>query len=145
MTRCYRLTLAGFAAVLIGSPMVLADERSPGTAVIVVDQREYTIPIECNDPADASKGFSTDSSRITRERTGRTSGVRLIVRPWKETDEVVVTLDRFVAWLPGSVFAGSPVEASIDLSPASVIRDNLPVTITYDMWTAGDRPEGSPG
>ena len=133
------------AVLLAGSAFAYEDARSPGTAVVVVEDREYTLPIECNDPADAGKGFSTEPSRITRERTGRSSAVRINVRPWKETDELVVSLDRYVAWVPKSVFKGSPVDARIDMSPASVVRNNMPVTMTYDIWTSGDRPEGLTG
>ncbi len=31
---------------------------------------------------------------------------------------------------------------AISMSPASVIRDGIPVTLTYDMWSNGDQPEG---
>lgn len=122
-----------------------AQERHPGTAVVRVKSQEYTIPIECDDAVRPELGFSTEPSRITREATGRTSGVRLTVRRWKETDELVVSLDRYVAWVSMSVFANGARGVELDMSPASVLRDYQPVALTYDMWTSGDRPPGLAG
>ena len=77
----------------------VAQERSEGTAVIRVSDDEYTIPIECDDPAQPGLGFSTEPARITRQTKGR----------------------------------------------ASMVRDNMPVALTYDTWKGGDRPPGLEG
>ena len=55
----------------------VAQERSAGTAIIHADQDEYTIPIECDDASHPELVFSTQPSRITKQATGGTSGVRL--------------------------------------------------------------------
>lgn len=122
-----------------------AKDRHAGTAVVRVDDREYTIPIECNDVARPELGFSTEPSRITREATGRTSGVRLIVRQWKETSYLVISLDRYVAWVPTQPSAGGVLKMTLDMSPVSSLRDGTPTLLTYDMWMEGDRPAGITG
>ena len=119
-----------------------AQVRFAGSAVVRIDQMEYLIPIECDDSARPELGFSTELSRITREATGRTSPVHLRLRQWQDTDEVVVTLDRFAAWIPRPEMQGPVLFLNFAMSPSSVVRDGLPVTMTYDMWTSGDRPEG---
>ena len=106
---------------------------------------EYTIPIECNDPARPGLGFNTEPSRITREKTGRSSMVNLRVRPWKDTGDVIVALGAYVAWIKPPPSAGGVMSARLDMSPASMARDNMPVALTYDMWKDGDRPEGVNG
>jgi hypothetical protein len=127
------------------APLAAQDERAPGTAVITLDDTEYTIPIECDDVSRPEAGFGTEPSRITRESTGRTSMVNLRVRQWQETDEVVVTLDRYSAWMPRPTSAGGVLAVEVDMSPTSVVRDGVPVTLTHDMWSSGDRPEGITG
>ena len=128
-------------AVLVVSGLVAA-ERHPGSAVVRVADAEYLIPIECYVATSPEKGFSTEPSRITKERTGRNSMVRLIVRPWKETEDLTVSLDRYVAWVPAPASAGGILEMTLDMSPASMLKNGMPTALTYDMWMDGERPEG---
>lgn len=124
----------------------VAAQRFEGTAIVRVDDDEYTIPIECDDSARPELGFSTEPSRITRERTGRTSGVNLRLRGWPDQPgETVVTLDRYVVWTAQPSSAGGTLSMTLDMSPVSVVRDGVPALLTYDMWTAGDRPTGISG
>lgn len=132
----------GGLALLLIACCAQAQERTAGSAVIRTADTEYLIPIECDAAARPELGFSTEPSRITREATGRTSAVNLRVRQWQDSDELVVTLDRFVAWIPMPSSQGPVLRLTIAMSPASVARDGIPVTMTYDMWTSGDRPEG---
>ena len=138
-------TAAILASLLLVPLSGMAQERSKGTAVIRVTDDEYRIPIECDDPARPGLGFSTEPSRITRETKGRASMVNLRVRPWKDTGDVVVTLDRYVAWIQPPPSASGVMSARLDMSPASMVRDNMPVALTYDMWNDGDRPPGLNG
>lgn len=133
---------AGFGMLLLMAGS-MAQERYKGTAIVRVADNEYTIPIECNDSSDPNEGFSTEPSRITREETGRSSGVRLNVRPWKETTDLVVSLDRYVAWVRAPLFAGGA--ATLDMSPASSVKNNMPEALTYERWMNGERPEGLQG
>ena len=129
-------------AVLIAMPL-LAQARTPGSATVETGGNRYLIPIECEDAGQPWLGFGTEPNRITRERTGRSSMVRLTRRTWKETELLVVSLDRYVAWVP--VVRGSPLEMTLDMSPSSVVRDGIPKTMTFDQWQSGDRPEGING
>lgn len=98
MSRSIRL--AAHAALLLVALAAYAQPRSEGSAVVRVDDMEYVIPIVCDDPSRPELGFSTEPSRVTREATGRSSGVNLRLRRWKEGPESLVTLDRYVAWIP---------------------------------------------
>lgn len=131
--------------LLLVSTAANSQKRHPGTAIIHINDSEYTIPIECNDATRPEFGFSTEPSRITRENTGRSSGVRLTLRQWKETSDLVISLDRYVAWLPSQPSAGSVLKMTLDMSPASSLREGQPVALTYDMWMDGDRPAGVQG
>ena len=142
-TNKYHIFIA--SAVLLVASLSFAKERHAGTAIIRVDGNEYTIPIECNDAARPELGFSTEPSRITREKTGRTSGVRLNVRKWKETSDLVISLGRHVAWVPSQPSTGGVLKMTLDMSPASSMRDGVPTALTYDMWMDGDRPAGIAG
>lgn len=123
-----------------------AAQRFEGTAIVRVADDEYTIPIECDDVARPELGFSTEPSRITRERTGRTSGVNLRLRGWPDhPGETVVSLDRYVVWMEQPASSGGTLSLTLDMSPVSVVRGGVPVALTYDMWMAGDRPEGIAG
>lgn len=117
-------------------------DRFEGSAMIRTDQMEYVIPILCDDASRPALGFFTEPSRATREATGRPSPVNLRLRQWQDSAELVVTLDRYVAWIPIPETQGSVLSLSIAMSPASVVRDGIPVTLTRDMWASGDRPEG---
>ena len=122
-----------------------AKERHAGTAIVRAGGSEYTIPIECNDVSRPELGFSTEPSRITREATGRTSGVRLIVRKWKESSDLVISLDRYVAWVPSQPSTAGVLEMTLDMSPASSLNNGMPTALTYDMWMDGERPAGITG
>ena len=134
---------AGLSIVLLFTAAAgLAQDRHAGTAVVRVDGSEYTIPIECNDATRPELGFSTEVSRITRKATGRTSGVRLTVRRWKDTSDLVISLDRYVAWVPSPASTGGMLSMTLDMSPASSVRNGTPEALTYDRWIAGERPAG---
>ena len=137
--KVYRKTLAG---LLLVASAVLAQERVAGTATVQVEANLYTIPIECDDAGRPELGFSTEPSRITRERTGRTSGVRLVLRTWKETDMVVISLDRYVAWMPRPSSDAGVLEMTLDMSPISSTANGMPKLLSFDDWQAGNRPEG---
>ena len=128
--------------LLLTGPGVLAQDRFSGTAIVQYEDREYTIPIECDDASRPELGLSTEPSRITREATGRSSGVRLNVRPWKETTYLIVSLDRYVAWVASQPSIGGVLTMTLDMSPASSLKDGVPTALTYDMWMDGERPAG---
>lgn len=136
------ISWAAFLALSFAAGAGIAADRHAGTAIVRVADTEYTIPIECNDSSRPELGFSTEPSRITRQRTGRTSGVRLTVRPWKDTAELVITLDRYVAWVPTKASSGGVLSMTLNLSPSSVVKDGVPVTLTYERWSAGERARG---
>ncbi len=129
-------------ALLFIATGTVAQERHDGTAVVRVDDGEYTIPIECDDALRPEHGFSTEPARITRDATGRSSGVRLGVRPYKDTLDLVVSLDRYVAWVPRQASANGILRMTLDMSPASSLKDGMPVLLTYERWKDGERPEG---
>lgn len=133
------LLLPALLALAAGAHAV---ESANGTATIRVDAQEHTIPIVCDDPAAPESGLYTEPQRVTRERTGRASGVRLTIRPWKDTTDLIVNLDRYVAWIPRPATADGMVELMLSMSPTTSLRDGMPVLLTYDDWVAGDRPEG---
>ena len=141
---CVRVLLALVVAVLFtSSEQSHGQGRAKGTAVVVVDDKEeYTITIECEDAARPEAGFSTEPSRVVREATGRNNFARLTVRPWRDTGELVVTLDRYAAWIPAPTSADGRFSMVLDMSPSSSIRDGIPVTMTYEQWASGDRPAG---
>jgi hypothetical protein len=91
-------------------------------------------------------GFSTEANRITREETGRSNMVNLRFRQWQDSGDVAVSLEGFVAWIPKPSSPGTGTLAvTIDMSPVSIVRDNGPVLLTYEMWQSGDRPTGREG
>ena len=119
-----------------------AAESANGTATIRVDDNEYTIPIVCSDTTSPQIDLYTEPQRITRERTGRASSVRLTIRPWKESTDLIVKLDRYVAWIPRRSIADGILEVSLSMSPTTSVREGMPVALTYDEWLSGNRPEG---
>ena len=136
-----KIILSGIA-LLLSTVLVQAQDRFAGSAIVRTDQTEYLIPIDCNDAESPVLGFSTEPSRVTREATGRSSLVNLRLRQWQDTADLVVTLDRYVAWISIPDTQDSLLSLSLAMSPVTVIRDGLPVTLTHDMWASGDRPEG---
>lgn len=119
-----------------------AVESANGTATVRVDNKQYTIPIVCDNPASPETGLYTEPQRVTRERTGHASGVRLTIRPWRDTSDLIVNLDRYVAWIPRSATADGVLEISLSMSPTTSLQDGMPVALTYDEWRAGNRPDG---
>lgn len=124
------------------SAAALAADSATGTAIVRVADAEYTIPITCDELAHPENGLFTEPSRITRERTGRSSGIRLTIRPWKETDYVVVSLDRYVAWIPRQETGDGTLNLTLGMSAASTLKDGVPKALTFEDWMAGDRPAG---
>lgn len=120
--------------------------RFPGSAVVTVGDDEYTIRIECRVQSRPELGFTTEPDRITREETGgRYNMVTLRLRPWQDTNDVLVSLENYVAWLPAPASTGGVLTLEVDLSPASMMRDGAAVALTYDMFSSGDRPVGQEG
>jgi hypothetical protein len=128
--------------LMLAAGTVQAVEPANGTAIVRVGDKEYTIPIVCDDRLRPAAGVFTEPQRITRERTGRTSGIRLTIRPWKKTAEIIVSVDRYVAWIPSPASNDGILELSLAMSPASFMRDGGPVALTHEEWTAGNRPAG---
>ncbi len=138
-TRQQRIVLT---LLVLASQTVQAVEPANGTAIVSIDDKEYTIPIVCDDTSQPAIGVYTEPQRVTRERTGRTSGVRLTIRPWKETGNLIVSLDRYVAWISLPSSSAGILDMSLAMSPASFLQDGVPVALTYDEWMAGNRPAG---
>ena len=131
------------AAATLLSLTAHPNERAPGSAVVRVDNLEYLVPIECKDAAQPWLGFATEPARVTRKRTGRTSMARLNLRPWRDTGQVIVSLNRYVAWTTVSPsLVGQTFSVVVDMSPASTARNGFPEPMTYDRWQEGDRPAG---
>ena len=140
-----RLSFAtALAAVLFaGAPERLHAQptrtaRTPGTAVLTVGSDVYSLVIECDDAAQPEAGFSTLPSRLMRERHGRTNGANVRLRAWDER-EVVVSVDRFVAWLPTPSAQGDTLRLQLAMSRNSELRDKRPVLMTHERWQAGER------
>lgn len=132
-------------AVLVlaaGMAPVPGPQGHEGWAVVTVDRAEYTIVLECEDGARPELGFRTQPNRVTRAATGRSNGVGLSLRTWKDTDDVVLALDRYVAWLPRPASAGGELVLEVEMSRNSVMRDGVPGLLTYEMWQRGERGEG---
>ena len=140
-----RLLVSLLFVILLFPQETNAQKRVEGTAVVQVEDKEYTVPIECDDASRPELGFSMEPSRITRERTGRASMINVRIRPFGEEDEVIVSLDRYVAWLPQPASAGGTLKLTLDMSPMGVLRDGQQKLLTRDMWMSGDRPEGLKG
>ncbi len=107
-----------------------------------VEDSEYTIRIECDDASRPELGFTTEPNRLTREATGRSNMVRLRLRLWQQTGDVMVTLDRYVAWMLQPTSVGGAPSGRTGRRNATTMRNNQPTPTTYEMWTSGDRPEG---
>lgn len=142
MTRTTQVKQIVPTVLLLAMATGQAAEQANGTAIIRIDDGEYTVPIVCDDTLRPANGVYTEPQRITRERTGRGSGVRLTIRPWKDTSDVVVSLDQYVAWMPAPASADGTLDITLAMSPASSMRDGVPTALTYDDWIAGDRPPG---
>ncbi|MDH3222190.1 MAG: hypothetical protein OEO23_00630 [Gemmatimonadota bacterium] len=114
-----------------------------GSAVVTTDRAEYTIRILCDDGARPELGFTTEANRLTRQATGRSNMVNLRLRPWKDTEDVSISLDGGgIAWIPQPTSAGGILSLDVVLRPGTFVRNGQPVLVTYDMWKAGDIPDG---
>ncbi len=115
-----------------------------GSAVVITDQAEYTIRILCDDRGRPELGFTTEANRVTRAATGGQSNmVNLRLRPWKDTEDVSISLDGGgIAWIPQPTSAGGVLSLDVVLRPGTFFRNGQPVLVTYDMWKAGDIPDG---
>ena len=137
---CYRSLI--LVALLAFAHSGYCQAGHEGTAVIQTEGNEYTIPIVCEDTARPELGFYTEPQRITRERTGRASQVRLTVRPWKDTSDLSVSLGRYVAWVPSQSSTGGILKMTFSMSPASYLEEGTPIALTYEDWSNGKRPGG---
>lgn len=144
-------TVAAFAAILIAlvpSPTA-AQERArpvlhPGSAVVRPQEGdgEALIRILCDEAGRPEAGFTTEANRVTRAETGGTyNRASLRLRPWKETDDVLITTDWGIAWVPRPTSAGGVLSMEVEVRPGRLVRDGMPVLVTYDMWKAGDVPD----
>jgi len=121
-------------------------ELHPGSAVVRQQggDSEALIRILCDEAGRPEAGFTTEANRVTRRETGgqynRTS---LRLRPWKDTDDVLITTDWGIAWVPRPASTGGVLSLNVEVRPNQLQRDGQPVLVTYDMWKAGDVPEGS--
>ena len=139
------LILALLLILVLPAETTLAQSRFEGTAIVERDGGKYTVPIECENATRPELGFSTEPSRITRERTGRASRVNVRIRPSGEPDEVIVTLDRYTGWFSTPQSESGVLLLTLDLSPITIMKDGQPVMLTRDMWIDGERPEGIAG
>lgn len=131
------------AGVMAQQANATGNERFPGSAVVSVEDSEYLIRIECRVRNRPEAGFSTEPNRVTRGETGgRSNMVALNLRPWQGSDDVLVSLDRYVAWVPVPASDAGVLTLELAMSPASVVRNGAPTAVTYDMWKDGDRPPG---
>ncbi len=154
LSRRSRLALAGALGMGLVLPTGLdaqepaprESDRFPGSARIVVDDNEFLVRLECRVQGRPEAGFITEANRITRGETGRSNAVSLRLRPWQDTDDVVVSLEGWVAWMPRPTSVDGVLELTVDMAAVSEMRaDGTTVLTTYDMWNAGERPEGRDG
>lgn len=145
-------TLIALSLLLIVPSATIADDDTPrpklvdGSAIVRVDEGEYKILILCDDASRPELGFSTEPNRITRAaKGGRYNMVNLRLRRWKDTADVIISLNGYVSWIPQPTSANGTLSLKIDMSPVKVVRDDMPVLLTYDMWTSGERPAGRKG
>lgn len=142
------LVVAVTLAPALGSAQPNRERRArnlaEGSALVRSAENEYTIRIECEDAARPEIGFTTEANRRTRQATGgRSNMVSLRLRPWKDTDDVLIHLDGVgQAWLPRPSSAGGILSMAVVLRPGSFVRNGTPVLVTYDMWKQGDIPDG---
>ena len=148
---CMRLSMRTILFALLLAPATaeaqstVRSPRSEGSAIVRVDEGEYTITILCDDASRADLGFTTEANRITRAATGRRNMVSLRVRPWKDTDDIQITLEggtAWTAWIPKPSSARELLSLDVVLRPVSYVRDNMPGLLTYEMWKSGDISEG---
>lgn len=139
-----KLMIAG--VVLVALTGWIQESEKPrlhdGSAIVVNGLDEYKIRILCDDRLRPELGFSTESNRITRAETGgRSNGVNLRLRSWKETNDVVVSLDGLgQAWMPRPTSVNGVLTVEVALRPMTFVKNGMPTLVTYEMWQAGDLP-----
>lgn len=118
-------------------------ELHPGSALVRRQggDSEALIRILCDEAGRPEAGFTTEANRVTRADTGgKYNRTSLRLRPWKDTDDVLITTDWGIAWVPRPGSAGGVLSMDLEVRPNQVQREGRPVLVTYDMWKAGDIP-----
>ncbi len=143
MPRTAKIACAALALIMAaaGPPTVLA-QGGVGKAVVLTDDGEYTVLIEC-DQDRPEHGFRTRPNRVTREATGQNNPINVRLRDWQDTDTVVLSVDRYVAWLPRPTSSGPLLELELEMSPNGDQQGGMPVVMTHERWTAGERFPGT--
>ena len=147
----WRLLIAAVAVILSIPVDTRAQEGSrrqlhDGSAVVRQKggDSEALIRIECDEAGTPEAGFTTEPNRITREETGgQRNMASLRLRPWQDTDDVLITTNWGVAWIPRPASSGGVLSMELEVRPPTLMRDGMPTAVTYDMWKAGDVPETS--
>lgn len=119
-------------------------ELHPGSAVVRQQDgdSEALIRILCDEAGRPEAGFTTEANRVTRRETGgKYNRTSLRLRPWKDTDDVLITTDWGIAWVPRPASTGGVLAMNVEVRPNQLQRDGRPVLVTYDMWKAGDVPD----
>lgn len=113
----------------------------PGSAVVRHGDSEALIRILCDEAGRPEAGFTTEANRVTRAETGgRYNRASLRLRPWKDTDDVLITTNWGIAWIPRPTSTAGILSMELEVRPNKLERDGQPVLVTYDMWKAGDLP-----
>jgi len=99
---------------------------------------EALIRIICDEASRPEAGFTTEANRVTRAETGRSNMTSLRLRPWQDTNDVLITSNWGVAWIPRPISVGGVLTMEVEVRPPTLMRDRMPVAVTYDMWKAGD-------
>ena len=125
------------------APQESRRDDHPGSAVVREKDgdSEALLRIICDERGRPEAGFITEPNRITRQETGRSNSASLRLRPWQDTDDVLITTTWGVAWIPRPTSSGPTLSIEVDVGPAGFTRDGMPVAVTYDMWKAGDVPD----
>ena len=183
MPRTAKIACAALALIMAaaGPPTVLA-QGGVGKAVVLTDDGEYTVLIEC-DQDRPEHGFRTRPNRVTREATGQNNPINVRLRDWQDTDTVVLSVDgeavrklrpttsgrldkleremsphearqgdacsgvrsvdRHVACLPRPTARAPLLELELEMSPNGDQQGGMPVVMTHERWTAGERFPGT--
>ena len=128
-------------ACLLAVPARAGAQAGLGTAVARVGDHDYTVIIEC-DQSVPELGFRTQPNRLTREAIGKSNPINIRLRRWEETDSLVLSVDKYVAWIPRPTSTAGLLEVTVEMSPNSEVRGGTPTLMTHDRWVAGERFEG---
>jgi hypothetical protein len=145
MMRMPNALTAALAVSLLTPAVLSAQERPephPGSAVVREKggDSEALIRLLCDEASRPEAGFTTEPNRVTRAETGQSNMASLRLRPWQDTDEVLVTSTWGIAWIPRPASSGGILSMELEVVPPGFVRDGMPVNVTYDMWKAGDLP-----